>query len=179
MYKFEYSLTDSDYIKFNIFHTFNSKSGKKNMLTLRLIVPVILFFILFIPLINKENRDIIFFSSTIFIYLVSSIICFFLAKHFQIYFIKKMVKRIKKDGKLPYGKNNLIKFDQNFIYEVNDKIETKTKYTVLENIMVDDNAIYIYFSAIQAYIIPFRVFENDEQKEAFLEFINDKIKSNN
>ena len=54
--------------------------------------------------------------------------------------------------------------------------ETKIKYTAMERIEINKNAIYIYFNSIQACIIPFSVFESEKQKSEFIEFINNKVK---
>ena len=84
---------------------------------------------------------------------------------------------MKKDGKLPYGQIGRIEFEQDYIHDITDENETKIKYTNVEKIAINNNYIYIYFNAIQAFLIPFHVFENNEQKEMFFSFINNKIET--
>ena len=45
--------------------------------------------------------------------------------------------------------------------------------------MADDNAVYLFYGAIQAFIIPLRVFANDDEQNEFLNFIKGKISRNN
>jgi AMMECR1 domain-containing protein len=49
------------------------------------------------------------------------------------------------------------------------------KYTLIEKIAVTEKAIYIYFSSVQAYILPVTAFAEEKSKLEFLEFINSKV----
>ena len=39
-----------------------------------------------------------------------------------------------------------------------------------------DKVIYICFNAAMTFVMPYRVFENDEQREEFIEFLKVKCK---
>ena len=45
--------------------------------------------------------------------------------------------------------------------------------------VVGENAIYIYKSALKAYVLPFSCFESKEQYDAFVEFIKTKCETVN
>jgi len=88
--------------------------------------------------------------------------------------LKTTIKLKKKDGKLPYGKNVLILFDEDFFYETTNEAEMKIKYSSIEKTAIGNSAIYIFIGAMQAFIIPLSVFETEKQKSAFLAFVNSK-----
>jgi len=79
------------------------------------------------------------------------------------------------DGKLPYGRNTLIRFQAEYIFEMTDEAETKLKYKNIEKIIFGKDVIYIYTSAIQAFLIPFSVFETQEKRDEFCAFLNQKM----
>jgi len=89
--------------------------------------------------------------------------------------VKISIKKIKKDGRLPYSNEAILKFDDECIYEITPNTENKTKYSLVEKITVTEKAIYIYFSSVQAYIVPVTVFSEEMEKLKFLEFINSKV----
>jgi len=66
------------------------------------------------------------------------------------------------------------KYDDDCIIEKAVKTQTSIQYDAIEKIVCSDQAIYVYFSAIQAFVIPFRTFESDEHKNDFLVFLKEK-----
>ena len=89
--------------------------------------------------------------------------------------IKRAIKSVKKDGKLPYGSDVLINFGEELIFEIADGNELKIKYKNLGKVAVGSRAIYIYHNITQAFTVPFSAFETESQRDEFLEFINYKI----
>ena len=86
--------------------------------------------------------------------------------------MKKEIKKIKKEGKLPYSKEAILKFDAESIHEITPNTESKSNYPLIEKIAVTEKAIYIYFSSVQAYILPLTAFSDEMEKLKFIEFIN-------
>ena len=84
----------------------------------------------------------------------------------------KSIKKVKKEGRLPYSNEAILKFDDESIHELTPNTENKTKYSLIEKIAVTEKAIYIYFSSVQAYILPVSAFSEEMEKQKFLEFIN-------
>jgi hypothetical protein len=66
--------------------------------------------------------------------------------------MKNDIERIRKEGIQPYS------------------------YALIEKIAVTENAIYIFISAIQAYILPVTTFTDEAEKLKFLDFI--ELKAN-
>ena len=120
-----------------------------------------------------ENTAMIF--TTILLYTIISVIWFFVVKPLFMLVMKLNIKLIKKDGRLPYGKDVLIQFNEDYFIENTNETESKVKYEIIEKIVCGMYAIYIYISSIQAFIVPFSVFENEEQRNEFLEFVNNKV----
>jgi hypothetical protein len=87
----------------------------------------------------------------------------------------KRIKKMKKDGRLPYSNEAILKFDNESIHEITPNSECKTKYSLIEKIAVTEKAIYIYFSSVQAYILPVSAFTEEEGESEFLAFINSKV----
>ena len=173
MYRFNYVLTEKDYLEFNKIHMLRSPANKKFNTMLRFFIPAFLFLMILISWGSYENQDELIGS--IIINLVFSLIWFFAFKPLNGWFLKLNIKMMKKRGKLPYSKEGSIQFDEDFIVDSTEEQETKVKYKAVERIVLGDNAVYIYISSIQAFIVPFSVFKNDEQKAEFLAFINNKM----
>ncbi len=88
--------------------------------------------------------------------------------------MKRGMKKLKNEGKLPFASETLIKFDDESIYETTQNVENKVKYSMVEKVGVTDKAIYAYISSVQAIIIRNDVFADDEEMQKFLEFIRFK-----
>ena len=50
--------------------------------------------------------------------------------------MKKSIKKMKRDGRLPYSNEAVLKFDEESIYEITPNTENKTKYSLIEKIAV-------------------------------------------
>ncbi|MDR2699188.1 MAG: YcxB family protein [Candidatus Methanoplasma sp.] len=82
---------------------------------------------------------------------------------------------MKIEGKLPVGET-FIQFHEDHVFERMDLAETKVSYESIERIVVnvDANKVYLFIGATGAFIVPFSVFENDADKDAFLTFVRNK-----
>ena len=84
------------------------------------------------------------------------------------------MKRFKKVENLPYGQEVELEFEEDHFTEKLPGSESKSDYSRVIKIVTDKQAIYVYVSAIQALIIPFRVFENPSDRVNFLNFLHEK-----
>jgi len=163
MYQFEYLLSENDYYEFSKFHAFNSQSGKRNLLVLRLIIPIFFSVYILLFLISKDNSNAVLVEGIVGI--LFSVIGVFISKFIVIRSIKAQIRRMRKDGKLPYGVSSSLQVNEEFLIDESDGIETKIKYANIEKVALGDYAIYVYFNAIQAIVLPFSVFQSQEEKE--------------
>ena len=183
MYQFKFFLTEKEYLDFHIFHFTTAPSYKKLLWMMRLIIPALSAAMILVNVLSaddpaltpEENRAGVIGFAVILSSL--SIAWFFLAKPLWFSAIKRQLRRAKKDGKLPYDKEVLLQFDDEFITETIDGTETKTRYASIDKIAFGSDAIYLYFSAVQAYLVPASVFYTKDQKQAFLAFLESKIEA--
>lgn len=177
MFEFKITLNDNDYLLFNQYHLLNSPTGKKTVVFFKFIIPFIC--LMFVVKFHIEKAD---FQLILIEAILMSIISIFWIGYYKkilLKSIKNYIKKIKKDGRLPYSNEAILKFDDESIYEITPNTENKTKYSLVEKIAVTEKAIYIYFSSVQAYIVPVTTFSEEIEKLKFLEFINSKVNYKN
>lgn len=176
MYEFKYLVSDQDYIAFNLYHHWNTPARKTWLRITRWMFPTLAVAIVLYSYI--QYQDLLRTMIQLVCFTIASVIWVLLAKPSDLRLlnrtIKRTIKSMKKQGKLPYGQDVLLRFEEDFFVEITTESETKTKYSSIEKVVADQNALYIYISVIQAIILPFSVFENQEQKETFWHFINHK-----
>jgi len=168
IFQFHYTITDDDYIKFNLNHALNTKIGKKASLISKLAVPVLSALILLM---------LSLFSGDFGLLLTGAILCIFWIVFFKkitLRNIKKNVRMMKKSGRLPYNEYGTLTFEENFICDAAPTQETKTSYNLIEAIYTTDEAIYIYISAASAIILPYRFIENQTVFNKLVDFLQKK-----
>lgn len=172
MFEFKITLDDDDYFLINQYHLLNSPAGKKTLMYFRSIIPVICLMVVVVFGIAGSDSLLILIEAILLTIL--SIFWVIYSKKILLNSMKKSIKRLKKEGKLPYSNEAILKFDDESIYEITPNTENKTRYSMIEKIAVTEKAIYIYFSSVQAYILPVTSFSGEMEKIKFLEFINMK-----
>lgn len=171
--KINYSLNQDDYLSFNTYHAKNSESVKSNLKIQRFITPL-LFFIF--PFIAKNKTDIPFWY---WIGIFSVVYIVWAVYYPKYYFnsIKKGVKKMLKEGKnQDLLGSKTVELRQNDILSSGENSESKVKWNTVERYVETNDHIFIYISAMEAYIVPKRSFNNDEEKTQFIEILNNKIK---
>lgn len=173
MYQFNYQCDDNDYFAFNQYHLENSVPGKKALLTFRLVIPVFCILVIMIFLVAHADAKFIIMESVIL--LIISVLWIIFAKKMYLQSIKKGIRKMHKKGKLPYSSQGTLSFGEQEITDSGSIGETKVCYSAIEKIGVTDQAIYLYFTAIQAFILPTSCFNSEKEKQDFLSFILAKI----
>ena len=84
------------------------------------------------------------------------------------------IKSMQKGGKMPYDSEMRLCFGDDEVLEITKTAESRVKYTSIEKMHMGDTAIYIYISAMQAFIIPISAFESQAQKAEFIAFVRQK-----
>ena len=173
MFEFKITLNDDDYLRFNQYHILNSPLGKKTLMSYRFIIPIVCFMFVFILYIAGSDLDLVIIEAIVMT--IFSIGWIITCKKALLKSMKKRMLKMKKEGRLPYNSEAILKFDDESIHEITPNSENKTNYTMIEKIAVAEMAIYIYFSSVQAYIIPVNAFFDYQERLNFLEFINSKV----
>ncbi|RPF47342.1 YcxB-like protein [Hydrogenoanaerobacterium saccharovorans] len=177
MIKIDYKLNENDYLMFNEYHLLNSYTGKKSLTTFRMMLPIISLLAILIFFIASADLELILIEVALLFIL--SIVWIIFSKNMLIISMKKNIKKLTKDGKLPFSEEGTLIFDDDFISDKNSTTESKTRYTSVQKFCITDKAVYIYFSAVQAYIVPFSAFLTETDKQDFINFINQKFKITN
>jgi len=177
MYKFEFTVSEADYHEFNRFYVQQSWLNRKTSFLLRWLVPVV-FVIAFLIRLVRGGEVLQLVIHGVLLAIIA-VIWLLLEKRFS-NFITNIVVNLaiattKRDGKLPYGKNTLITFHEDYVHEITEISETKTNYSSFERVAIGTEAIYFFITAISALILPFRVFESEAQIAQLTEFVSAKI----
>lgn len=172
MFHIEKTITLEDYLAFNEYHLIHSKQGKKALLMFKILTPFLSFLAILVFWIAEADIDLII--ALIITLSIVSIIMSFYSKKIWLKAIKNNIIKLEKDGKLPFEKVSTFILNDDCIIEKGAKTQTSIQYDAIEKIVCSDQAIYVYFSAIQAFVIPFRSFESDEHKNDFLAFLEEK-----
>lgn len=164
----DFELTMQDYIDFNFNYMDTSKS-MKHMKLIQYILLTLLFLATMLHDIIVKRRS-IWFSVCIYTVLI------ILWVKFNDKIIKKLMKPIivkaVKEGKKTnvLGNHNLTLDEDGIVYRTEF---SETKYKRIEKIVETDNHIFVYVNTVTACIIPKRVFINIEDKDKFLNMLND------
>lgn len=160
--KFEVNITEEDYLKFNYYHHFHSKSGKKLIFGMRIAVPILLLAIEVTDLLKGVDSA-MFWYNVVFM-TVFTVIWEIIVNPVMKHSIRFSIKNMKKDGKLPYHVNAQIEIKEDCIVEsTENSMLTIPKGDILSVCDVEDY-IYVYFGGQQAVIIPKRCIEGMEEQ---------------
>lgn len=173
MFEFKFTLGDEDYVLFNQYHLLNSPLGKKSLMNCRLSFPAVALALILIFWIVGLDSSLILTEAIVMI--ISSILWVVFSKKILLKTMSRKIVKMKKGSRLPYSSEGTLTFDGESIHEVTLNTDNRTNYRLIEKIAVTEKAIYIYFSSVQAYILPLTAFSSDLEKQQFLEFITSKV----
>lgn len=170
MFEFVFTLDDNDYFEFNKHQLYQSPMNKKKMKFYPFIWPLIFMLFAFFFAQMTHSRTYYYF------YGAASIAWIVFFKPMNNHAMKKKMQNMKKAGKLAYTQQEVtLRFSDDHILEKTASSESKADYTLVERVLVGDCAVYVYKSAISAYIVPNRVFQNEDEKAQFIAFVESKI----
>lgn len=171
-YKIRYSLDDNDYYEYNKIHMLTSKAGKKALMNYKLSVPLVSLILIGFVAILRFDINLIIIELTAMA--IMDAIWIILSD--KVYFrrLKKSFAKMKKDGNLPYDKSGELIFDSNGITDISETSVLKTVHSSIEKIIITEKTIYLYTSAVNAYIINSDFFKDQNEKSDFLNYITSK-----
>lgn len=173
MFEFNYSITEEDYVRFNEHHALTSEAGKKGLLAYRCVIPIIsLCFIFVIWAISKDWTLVII--ETVFLGILS-LVWLLLSKKSYLRSLRRNIKIIKKNGKLPYSTESTLSFGDTTFTDSSKSISTTYDYSAIEAVWVTPTDIYIYTSSIQAVLMPFTIFSSVDEINSFIGFLSTKV----
>ena len=161
--KYNINLNDNDYIEFNYSYLKHSKIGKYSILATRISFPVAMFvFVLALLIINIERSLIL---NVALIAVLATVLWWFTVPLMMRRNIKKNIMKMKSDGKLPYHDKAVIEFLDDKVVETCEQGETIVEYRDVVSIYEERGYIYIFYGAMQAFILPERCFEDNGLRE--------------
>ena len=175
-YSYDVSVSEDDYIEFNTYHFYMQKSNVILNWVLRLL-PSIIFIgaILFQYL--KGERQLAFLIIEAVLFFVFALIWFLCSKNVFVRSFEKQIRKLKSLGKLPFSEMATIDFSDDSITETTRTCTNTVTYNDVERLCVNSNgrAIYIFFNAVAAFLIPFGTFSTDAERLEFISFVENKI----
>ncbi|MDR2167255.1 MAG: YcxB family protein [Clostridiales bacterium] len=172
MYKFEYMLDDGDYLEFNKFHHFSSQAFKRNLLVARYGVPAICAMFIFYA--GMGMGGLVFWAAAVVFGAGGLIWLFGFERLIFNPTLKRQIKNLRKEGKMPYDELQTITFGEENFHKTTPSGEMTLNYDSFDKIAEGEAAVYIYLSTLQAIIMPLRIFESPAQRQEFLNFLGSK-----
>jgi hypothetical protein len=172
--KYSFTINEDDYYEFNKYHLYNSPYSKRRMMFLRIFPPVVFIAIAIYMGPSMGFKVVSYMIYTIFF--TMALVHFLFYKKSMNRTLKRNIKKLRKTGRLHYESEITYEFLEDTFIETTHESESVTKYSMIERVSTGPSAFYLYTSVQVAHIVPFRVFANDSEREAFFSFIQSKVK---
>lgn len=169
--KLEYTLTDQDYINFNLSFAETSSTVKKSMLRARLTGPV-LFLALPFVLQNVSDIPFIYWMSVMGFTAVGWF--FFLPSLMKRSTIRSVRKILKERGESFLGPKTLELTDGGIITRGTDSAST-TAYSAIQQIVPYKGGLYLYTGALAAIMIAPNAFTSDAHRNEFIQALEARL----
>ena len=173
LFQLNITLTEEDYLAFNDFHAFGSGHGKKLIRRSRIIFVSLMALLMALVL--------LVIGTSVFALSYAAFLGLFTAVYMLLYRkilarnIKAQIKRLKKQGKLPFDPVSTLEFYDDKLVEITPSKRTEQNYSTFERIcIVQGKYILLYYSSVGAYILPIPQIQAQTDQDAFLRFLSGK-----
>ena len=164
------TLTEEDYILYNIFHFFHSPLNKKRYWTNRLL-PFLLYTLIIIFMFLLDIKWDLLLIEAMLLYLYA-LIRFVLYPRMVKKNIRKNILKTKKEGRLPYSPEYSIDYGEDTFIMTTPTRTIHYAYSDILEICKEDDAVYLLVGAVEAVILPNRCLD---QKDELLRFLYEKM----
>lgn len=169
----QYENSIQDYINFNLFHYKNSKSSRRIKYFLQFILPIYLLVFYLLP--NLADRLIFsyFFMWAVFSSVYITFIHYLLSSYLRL-----RVKILYAEGKKTQniGTHKMTLDDEGITDESPNEL-TKINWEGISKISKDAHNIYIYTSAMNAFVIPLKYFNDTDRENEIVNYLKSKVDS--
>ena len=167
--KIDYQLTKQDYIDFNMNYMSNSKTVKRVFVAQRYITPIIFFLVAFVM--TKVTTIV---AGNLY---RGAIVCYglwiaFYPTYFRWASSKRILKIIAEDKSEEMLGKRCLTLTEKSIFNLTPSGESKTDWKDIKKITETQKHIFIFISSASAYILPARVFKNEDEKKKFMDNLN-------
>ena len=173
MLEFRYRVTEEDYLRFNRAVVLHSKNGKRLLWTCRLTAIICSACFVLPAALNGDLRKAAVLAAALALFCA---VMWLNAKKLLLRTCDQSVHRLKKDGKLPYSETGTLTFAQDDIREETAQAVAAYHYDAIERTALSGGAVYVFFSAMQAFILPESAFSGDEERQALLDLLKEKTR---
>ena len=87
---------------------------------------------------------------------------------------RAVLQKIKSGSRLYPAAPGTLTFTEERIHDENPDLITTCPYHTVERLILCRGAVYVFFSAMQAFILPESAFSGDEERKALLNFLKEK-----
>lgn len=174
MFEFKVTLNDEDWIAFNKYVALNNPLTKKRLNKTKRTGPMLFYSFTIAMFILNHNFSL--FLIGIALMTILSILWIIKSEKIYVKAVENNIKNFVKEGEVPYNHEEaIIKFDDEAVSEISESIDSKIKYSIMQKNAITEDAVYVFINTGLVYILPTRIFSDNEQKEKFIEFINSKV----
>lgn len=160
-----YTITEQDYLQFNLFHMKNSQTAMNALKVQRFLIPIVYMVVAYF--FAKLMGD-----SYILSFVIFGIAAVLWIVYYPKYFYNSVIRRVRK--MIQEGKNegilgeHLMILTEEGIVDKNSTGETRVNWSGIQDLKEDDQYLYLYNSSVSAYILPKREIENVEGLKAYI-----------
>lgn len=167
------TITDQDYLEYNVFWMLRSPYGKRQMRSVRLMTAAVVV-LLMIVFLWQGGFSVGAWIAFLLMAAVLGLSQIFMGKFFALA-MKRTLKSLKKSGKMGYSPKAILEFYEDHFAEITPENKTEQRYSALERVsVVDGKTVYLHVNNVMAYLLPVACFASEEELTAFLEFIRGK-----
>lgn len=168
----KYDINEKDYVDFNLYHVNTSKEMKKRIFLLRVIGPITFMFMSFVA---YDITDIPLWY-WLCIFCVAGLLWFLLYPKLVNKRLKAHVSKMLSEGKNDdlIGEHTL-ELNEEEMISTSEQSMSKVKWSVFNRVERTEEYIYIYNTAVSAYIVPLRAFKDEKEINEFWMFITSRV----
>lgn len=180
-YEFEYELTLEEYIDFNIYTGVEAARARKVLNRRRLLHALIVAFAIVMAGLHAHRAGIdaarhsTSFLLYLYVALFSTIMLILLSTPALRKRARRMAVKFSQREESAYSKSAVLAFYESHIYEKSELKEERIQYDKISRCHIGADAVYIFTTAVNAYILPKRVLGQTEG--AFIAFLREKLPS--
>ncbi|MBO3444734.1 YcxB family protein [Clostridium sp. CCUG 7971] len=165
--KFDFEITEDDYIKFNLYHIENSPAHKKTFYLLRYLVPVIFSIPIYFISHNLFRQPSFYWIIISILFVIVWIVTY--PKQYK-NLLKKEIKKLLNEGDNSsiFGKKTL-EIDLDNIKVFGEFSSETILKSSIKNVKVYEDMILIYISGFIAEIVPTRYLDKDLKNKILIE----------
>ena len=172
MFEFQYRVTEEEYLRFNRDCALHSGSWQRAIRSRRL-NPIIYFACLVLIAVLYE------------LWLIAAIVaaaaipvCLIAWLNAKSSILRRcdraVLQKIKSGSRLYPAAPGTLTFTEEHIHDENPDLITTCPYHTVERLILCRGAVYVFYSYIQAFILPESAFSGDEERQALLNFLKEK-----